>query len=73
MKSVNLIGLLAHPLTPSSKSSKLFLFLSLPLRRRSRLPTVDGAVGEGAGEEPNHATARKPDPLQIIHYPLGQG
>jgi hypothetical protein len=41
--------------------SRLSLFLSLPVCRRSKLLT--GERGEGMGEEPNHMTARKPGPL----------
>ncbi len=62
-----IIRLLAHPLPPSP-ISKLSLFLSLPMCRRSGLLTRDG---EGVGEEPNHTTARKPGPLWIIQYCLG--
>jgi hypothetical protein len=32
-----------------------------------------GGGGEGVGVEPNHATARTSEPLQIIQYSLGQG
>ncbi len=46
--------------------SKLSLFISLPVCRRSSLLTGEG-VGE---EEPNHTTARKPDFLKIIPYSL---
>jgi hypothetical protein len=58
--------LLAHPLPPSPVS-KLSLFLGLPVCRRSSLLTGEG---ERVGEEPNHTTARKPGPLEIIHYSL---
>jgi hypothetical protein len=43
---------------PPSLVSKLSLFLSLPVCRRSSLLTGDGGVGKGVGEEPNHTTAR---------------
>ncbi len=37
----------------------------------SRFPvSVEFAEGRGCGEEPNHATARKPGPLQIIQYSM---
>jgi len=55
------------PFTIPSPVSKLPLFLSLPVCRRSSLLT-----GEGVGEEPNHANARKPGPLKIIQYSLFQ-
>ncbi len=45
-----MIRLLAHPLPPSPVS-KLSLFLSLPVCRRSSLLMGEG---EGVGEEPNH-------------------
>jgi hypothetical protein len=60
-----MIQLLAHHPLTSSPVNNLSLFLSLPVCRRSRLLT-----GEGVGEEPNHTTERKPDPLLIIHYSL---
>jgi hypothetical protein len=41
----------------------------LKLRKRDNLLTREG---EGVGEEPYHATARKPGPLQIIQYSLLQ-
>jgi hypothetical protein len=60
---------LAPPNPPShSPVSKLSLFLSLPVWRWSGLLT--GGI-DGVGEEPNHTTARKPGPLQIIQYSLG--
>jgi hypothetical protein len=31
---------------------------------------ADGREGKEVGEEPNHATETKPDPLQIIQYSL---
>ncbi len=36
---------------------------------RDTLLTVEGG-GKGVGEEPNHTTARKPGPLQIVQYSL---
>jgi hypothetical protein len=56
-------GLLDHSLTPSPVS-KLFLFLSLPVCRRSSLLTEEGI--EGAGKELNHTTARKPGPFALF-------
>jgi hypothetical protein len=50
-----------------SPVSKLSLFLSLPVGRRSSLLARGGQV---VGEEPNHTTARKLGPLQIIQYSL---
>ncbi len=48
-----------------------------PLRKldRNRNPEIerqlaDGRIGDWVGEEPNHATARKPCPLFIIQYSL---
>ncbi len=61
-----MIRLLTHP-HPPSPVSKLSLFLSLPVW--SQVELTDGG-GEGVGEEPNHATARKPGPLYIIQYSL---
>jgi hypothetical protein len=55
------IRLLAHPL-PSFLVSKMSLFHSLPVCRRGRA-IVTGEGCTGVGEEPNHATARKPGPL----------
>jgi hypothetical protein len=54
---------IAPPPTPPHfyTVNMLFLFLSLPLCRRSSLLT--GGGGEGVGEEPNHTKARKPGPL----------
>jgi hypothetical protein len=49
-----IIRLLAHPPSPSAVS-KLSLFLSLPMCRRSSLLT--GEKGGGVGVEQNHATA----------------
>jgi hypothetical protein len=43
--------------------SKLSLFLSLPVCRRSSLLAGVEGEGEGAGEEPNHTTDRRPGPL----------
>ncbi len=54
-----IIQLLAHPLL---SISKLSLFLSLPLRRRSSLVTGDGG-GDGVADVPNYTTAGKPVPL----------
>ncbi len=56
-------------LLPPSHVSKLSLFISLPLCRRSSLLT--GEAGEkGVGEDPNHTTARNPGPLCIIQCSL---
>ncbi len=55
------------PFTILSPVSKLPLFLSLPVCRRSSLLTW-----ERVGEEPKHATARKPGPLKVIQYSLFQ-
>jgi hypothetical protein len=55
-----MIRILAYPLLPSP-GSKLSLFLSLPVCRRSSLLT--GERGKGMGVEPNHIIARKPHPL----------
>jgi hypothetical protein len=38
------------------------------LRKRDNLLTGEEEVGGGV--EPNHMTAKKPDPLQIIQYSL---
>jgi hypothetical protein len=46
-----------------------YLFLSLPLCRRSSLLTGEGGGGE-VDEEPSDTIARKPGPLQIIQYSL---
>ncbi len=54
------IWLLPHPPPTPSRVSKLSLFLSLPVSRRSSLLT--GGVGR-EGEEPNHMTERKLCPL----------
>ncbi len=64
-----LIWPLPNPFSPLPRASKLSLFLSLPFRvcRRSVLLPGEGAV---VGEEPNHTTARKSDPLLIIQYSL---
>ncbi len=61
-----MIRLLAHPLPPSRLP---YLFLSLPVWRRSSIHNWRERWwgGEGVGEEPNHATTRKPGP-QIIQY-----
>jgi hypothetical protein len=64
-----MILLLPHPLTPSPVS-QLSLVLSLPVCRRSSLPT--GEMGERVGEEQNHTTPRKPGPLKLIQFYLGQ-
>jgi hypothetical protein len=40
------------------------------LRKRDKLLPGEGV--KGADEEPNHTTARKPGPLQIIQYSLIQ-
>ncbi len=45
------------PPSPPPSVSKLYLFLSLTLCRRSSL--LIGERGEGAGVEPNHATRKK--------------
>jgi hypothetical protein len=47
---------------PPSPVSKLSLFLSLPVCRRSSL---EGG-GRGGGMEPNHMTAKKLGPLYIV-------
>jgi hypothetical protein len=48
------------PPPPPSPVSKLSLFLSIPVCRRSSLLTEKGRV---VGKEPNHTNARKPSPL----------
>ncbi len=54
------------PLTLAScPSFPFFLYVV----RRVVLHSTDGR-GEGVGEEPNHTTARKPDPPLIIQYSL---
>jgi hypothetical protein len=55
---------LAHPLPPSPVS-KLPLFLSLPVCRRSSLLTGEGGGREAevVGMESNHTTERKPGHL----------
>ncbi len=55
-------------LTPSP-ISQLYLFLCLPVYRRSSLLT-GGRDRRGFGEEPSYTTARKPGPLQIVQYSL---
>ncbi len=61
---VHIIRLLAmHPLSSLSLQQVVSLSQS-SLCRRSSLLSGD------VGEEPNHTTARKPDPLQIIQYSL---
>jgi hypothetical protein len=64
-----MIRLLAHhpPPLSLSPSSKLYVFLSLPVCRRSSFLTEEG----GRGLAKNHPTARKLGPLYIIQYSLG--
>jgi hypothetical protein len=62
-------GSSSTPIPPPSPVSNLSLFLSLPVCRRSSLFTLEESKNE-VGEEPNHTTARKPSPLQIIQYSL---
>ncbi len=52
---------------PPSPVSKFSLFRSLPVCRRTSLLKWEK---DKMGEEPNHTTARKPDPLLIIRYSL---
>jgi hypothetical protein len=59
-----MIRLHAHPL-PLSSISKLSLFLSLPVCRRSSLLTGEGE-GLGVGVEPNHTTVRRLGLLYIL-------
>ncbi len=47
---------------------QVFSFLGLTVCRRSSSRTGSGT--EGVGKEPNHTTARKPGPLEIIQYSL---
>jgi hypothetical protein len=55
-----------HPLPPSKSSTGI---THGNLRKRDNLlPEEEG--GMGLGEEPNHATARKPGLLYIIQYSL---
>jgi hypothetical protein len=56
------VGFGSTPTPFPSPVSKLPLFLSLPMCRRSCLLTEEGG-GEGVDVEPNHTTARKPGPL----------
>ncbi len=42
----------------------------LQCSRTGDRPIADGRIGEGAGVEPNHTTARKLGPLQIIQSSL---
>jgi hypothetical protein len=61
-----MIWLLPQPAPPSpSPGSKLDRRHTGRLRKRDNLQTGEG---EGMGEEPNHATAKKPGPLYIIQY-----
>jgi hypothetical protein len=36
-------------------------------------PLTSSLPSEGAGEEPNYTTARKPGPLSVIQYSLTHG
>jgi hypothetical protein len=65
----NILGVVwfgPFPLPSPFPFNKMSIFLSFPVFRPSRLLT--GGGGEGRGKEPNHATARKPGPLQSINY-----
>jgi hypothetical protein len=54
---------------PTFPISKLPLFLCLNVSRRSSLLTDGrGVWGDEMSVEPNHMTARKPGPLQIVQY-----
>ncbi len=64
-----------------ASSPILLLVHPLPLSRQKGRPATHrktekerqlahGRGGKGVGEEPNHSTARKPGPLQIIQYSL---
>ncbi len=55
-----------HPL-PVSKLNRRH---TGSLRKRDNL--LPGEGKKGVGKEPNHTTARKPGPLRIIQYSLGQ-
>jgi hypothetical protein len=63
--SRSMIWLLPHTLPPSP-GSKMDRPHTRRLRKRDNLLT-----GEGVGKEPNHTTARKPGPLEIIQNYLG--
>ncbi len=52
------------PLPRPLSRQQVVSLLSLPVCRRSSLPT--GEEGEGVEEEPSHATARNSGPLKII-------
>ncbi len=58
-----MIWFFSHPLPPPSPVSKLDLRHTGRLRKRDNLLTEGGV-----GEEPNHKTARKTDPLQNMPY-----
>jgi hypothetical protein len=64
-----MIQLLAHPFAPLSRQPLVSLSQSSCV---SPIELTDGSgTGKGVDEEPNHATARKPGPQQIIQYSRG--
>jgi hypothetical protein len=55
----------------STPSPPTHPFSKLDWRHTGRLRKKDSLLtGEGAGVEPNHTTARKPGPLEIMQYSL---
>jgi hypothetical protein len=61
-----MVWLQTHPLHPPCRQQVVSLSMCVA---DWALLTGDGAGGE-VGEEPNHTTARKPSPLQIIQYSI---
>ena len=64
LNAAELSGSLPTPFPLSRQPKKFLSFLFVA----GRAYWLDR--GEGVGEEPNHTTARKPGPLQIIQYSL---
>ncbi len=60
----------SSPSPPPSPVSKLDRRHTGRLRKKDNLLTEEG--GGGAGEGPNHTTAWKPGPLEIIQYSLSR-
>ncbi len=57
----------SSPISTPSPACKLDRRIAGRLRKRDNL-----LIGKGGGEEPNHSTARKHGPLEIIQYSLAQ-